>query len=357
MTVAAAQPFRRLGWAVALLLAGTAAARADEAPLSEAVIREQVTRAVQRGLECLASRQGPDGTFPRDGWGDNTAILGLAGMAFLAAGHTPMDPRYGANINRLADFILTHQGPDGSLYFASQNPIGHAPMYAHGIATLFLSELSGMSDAARQARMDRGLSKAVRLILDAQAVPKATHMRGGWRYSPLSADSDLSVSGWNLMALRSARINGAQVPAASIERAVAYVRSLCNRQGGFGYMNASRSPAMSGVGMLCLSVCGFPEDPAVEAAGRYILGMTLPSGDIGWPGGAGVPGRVEYTIYYCTNGMFQLGGQYWEQYMQRVYPWILRRQGSDGSWGGAYGTAMMLLSLCVTHRQLPIYQR
>ena len=42
--------------------------------------------------------------------------------------------------------------------------------------------------------------------LDAQARQKRDELdRGGWRYQPDSGDSDMSCSGWALMALRSVR--------------------------------------------------------------------------------------------------------------------------------------------------------
>src|SRR4029079_10081412 len=78
-------------------------------------------------------------------------------------------------------------------------------MYEHGIAALFLSEVSGMVDPARQQRIDVMLPRALKVILDAQAVPKTEAIdSGGWRYEPDSKDSDMSVTGWCLMALRSA---------------------------------------------------------------------------------------------------------------------------------------------------------
>ena len=40
-------------------------------------------------------------------------------------------------------------------------------------------------------------------------VEKKPQHQGGWRYQPHSRDSDLSLTGWAVMALRSARLNGA----------------------------------------------------------------------------------------------------------------------------------------------------
>ena len=47
---------------------------------------------------------------------------------------------------------------------------------------------------------------AIDLILRSQKIQKKNQaQQGGWRYSPDSKDADLSVTIWQLMALRSAK--------------------------------------------------------------------------------------------------------------------------------------------------------
>lgn len=159
------------------------------------------------------------------------------------------------------------------------------------------------------------------------------------------------------MALRSARLNGAPIPKEVIDMAVGYVRRTYSPNHGFGYTGAGASTCMSAVGALCLEMCGYHGDPATKVAGQRILNATSPNGGIAWEGGAAVPGRVEYTVYYCTNAMFQIGGQFWDQFASRMYTGILASQGRDGSWGGIYGTSIKILCLTVTYRQMPIHQR
>ena len=60
--------------------------------------------------------------------------------------------------------------------------------------------------------------------------------------------------------------------------------------------------------------------------------------------------------------MHQLGGKYWEVFGERLYIYLLRTQGKNGAWtvkneGEVYPTAMHVLALTVSCRQLPIYQR
>lgn len=315
--------------------------------------------AVDRGLAYLASVQAADGSLP-GAYGKSTAIPSLCGMAFLARGNTPGYGPYGAVINRCIDYVLlSYEKPKHG--FAARTGLlahgeeGHGYMYGHNIATLFLCEISGMVDRERQARLDEVLPKAVQIILAAQSVPKAPGHKGGWRYTKASADSDMSCSGWALMALRSARLNGVPVPDSAIEDAVAYILRHRNpSNGGFGYQNTAARVTLTGAALLCLELTGHHGDPVTAAAGQYILSAR-----------AQIPaqGQAAYGLYYTSQGMFQLGGGEWDAFASWMYEFYLPRQAADGSWPGsrqgslAYETAMTLLALEVHYRQLPIYQR
>ena len=73
------------------------------------------------------------------------------------------------------------------------------------ISTLMLAEIVGMaSDPALAERAHSALGRAVDVIIKAQEVKKGIDHAGGWRYQPNSNDSDISVTGWQVMALRAA---------------------------------------------------------------------------------------------------------------------------------------------------------
>lgn len=322
---------------------------ADEVADTMAKFREPIRRSVDKGLAWLAAAQAEDGAFPGQ-HGTTTAVPALAGMAFLSAGHTPGLGPYGRHINKCIDYVLEleQKGGDGK-------PNGYLvrtpddKMYAHCIATLFLSEVSGMVDPRRQQKIEEALSRALLLILTAQEIPKPLPHVGGWRYSPTSTDSDLSLTGWAIMALRSARLNGAPVPDEAIANAVTYVlKNHDPKSGGFGYSGPSPNAAMTGVGLLCLSLSGQHEHEALPGAGSYILQHR--NGNLG--------GHPEYAEYYCSQAMFQLGGDKWVSWAEQMYPRIIGKQSANGSWSnGGYHTAMMILSMTVSYRQLPVYQR
>jgi hypothetical protein len=101
-----------------------------------------------------------------------------------------------------------------------------------------------------------------------------------------------------------------------------------------------------------LEICGKEQQgrPELFKAGSYIL-KNPP-----WKNN-----NPFYGIYYCTQAMFQLGGNYWNIYRPQLHETLRHRQQPNGSWYGEegqdYGTAMAVLALTVDYGFLPIYQR
>ena len=327
---------------------------ADE--VTEALLKQedQVELALDKALVFLSRQQLEDGSFQASSY--KSAVTSLCVMSFLAKGHTPGDGPYGDVINKGIDYVLSTAQEDGQVL--GPNP-GHGTMYVHTINTLMLSEVSGMVDRARQERVDKVLSRAMKIILTAQQVRRGdARQQGGWRYTPQSNDSDMSCSGWALMSLRSARNNGATVPKEAIDQAVQYVISSRLPTGQICYQPGGGGEVTTQVGLLCLELCGRHRSAESMSAGDYVL-KTLPT-HFG-------QGYFYYGLYYSSQGTFQLGGTYWETFAKYQYDMMLPKQNPDGSWqigggneapaGICYSTAMSVLALSVSCRQLPIYQR
>jgi prenyltransferase beta subunit len=335
-------------------------AGADDAQDVLARYERRVDTSIDRALRYLVTQQGKDGSF-KSGFKGNVGVTSLCVMAFLSKGYTPGTGPYGQNINRGIDHILKHADPGSGMLRSPRGGSSHGGMYGHCIATLLLSEVSGMVDAKRQEQIDKFLPKAVALILKAQRVKKAGRHEGGWRYNPSSSDSDISCTGWAIMALRSARGNGAAVPGESIEKAVEYVLKCRHESGGFGYQpGGGAGLARTGTALLCLELAGRHATPPTRGAGDWVL-QRLPDRFAG-------DGFFYYGLYYCSQGMFQLGGKYWKGWAGHMFEMMLKHQNpKDGSWpkgranearaGQAYATAMGVLAMTVAYRQLPIYQR
>ena len=319
-----------------------------------APVPDNIDKAIDRGLAFLQASQKEDGSF--DGrHGDTCALPALAGMACLSKGYTPTDKKYEKLINRSIDFILAHHDATG--YFGEQ---GNGKMYSHAIATLFLSEVSGMVDPERQEKIDKVLPLATKVILDAQAAKKRDkNSVGGWRYTPNASDSDTSCSGWCLMALRSARLNGARFSNDAITKAVADMhRHHSKEKGCFGYQNPNQyGVTLSGAGILCLELCGKHNDPDSLAAAKYLMSVYKTEMER--------QSYKFYGMYYASQGLFQIGGESWREFSDWMYRNWLPQQRADGSWRGTppgedspiYATSMMILAFAVPYRQLPIYQR
>jgi hypothetical protein len=362
------------------LAAGPGAPPGVVRPVAD-VRRDAVDDAVERGLEHLARSQTRGGGWTMGGgafggrnpWGGmaaaegDIAITSLAVMAFLSAGHVPGEGKYGEVVERGIRWVLQQHQQDGRL--APKNGMG-LEMYHHGIASLMLAEAVGMTAGELAEPLRQGLEAAVRVILVGQRQgdgPFGRSHAGGWRYQAVvgggfGGDADLSVTGWQLMALRAAKNVGCDVPASRIQAAVGYVkRSVDPRTGGFQYQPGGNvTTPCTGVGVLCLELSGKEYHLCDEAlrGGAYLLNTPMRAGD----------GHFYYGVYYVSQALFQLGGNYWLAYRPKLHDLLLRQAGpnQDGAWGGrggdsgygsAYCTAMAVLALTVEYRFLPIYQR
>lgn len=319
-----------------------------------------VTRAVDRGIDYLKKTQLADGSWLSPAYGKNTGIVSLAALAFLSRGHEPGRGEQGQAIDRAIAWLLEIQ-QDGLIHRDSQD--SHGALYSHGIATLLLGEAAGMVDEEMPAfeNVSRVHRSAVNTILRAQNVPKSQGHAGGWRYTVTARYSDISVSGWQLLALRSAQESGLPVPKNSIERAVLFIRNCALPDGGFDYFPGHRESTLgrTGTGVLALQICGEHHSKEALQGGDWMLKNPLEWNDP----------FFYYSAYYSAQAMYQLGGTFWERWQPISEKVLLDKQEADGSWrlppnapfevkaGKVYTTALAILSLSVEFRYLPIYQR
>lgn len=336
--------FKRLV-TVMLLIAVPGSARAIE--------DKEVDDAIVSALRFLVRQQRANGCWIVDGVNESTAMTSLAVMSFLAAGHVPGEGPYGQVIDRGVNYVLDHQHPNGMLVDSH----GTGPMYDHGISTLMLSEVVGMMPKDQAAKTRKVLEKAVRLILDAQRANKNGRDFGGWRYQVTSTDSDLSVTGWQLLALRAVKDVGCDVPAENIERAVGYVKR-CFQQRGFGYQpNHQPTSTITAAGVLALQLCDRHNDPAVTSGIEFLNRQPLRYDD-GW---------FFYGAYYNAICAYKYGGPEWEKTKAHLFRELLANQQPLGNWqarsgnerphGDNYSTTLAVLALTVEYGYLPIYQR
>ncbi|MBX3397448.1 MAG: terpene cyclase/mutase family protein [Gemmataceae bacterium] len=340
--------------------------------LGAAPPRERMDDAIDRGLVFLRNSQNNDGSwsgggglFAMGGGRGDLAVTALSVMAFLSAGHVPGEGKHGAAIEKGVRHVMGQQQRNGLFAGSGGGFGGGQEMYTHGICTLMLAEAAGMTDGKLAEELRTRLTAAVTCVLAGQRQHNGPD-RGGWRYRMVGSDADLSVTGWQLMALRGARNLGCDVPAERIKQAVDYVRRCHDPlSGGFRYTTQNQlTVPCTGTGILAMELCGkeYHRSPEVLRAGAFILQRNLNPGQA----------HFFYGIYYTSQGMFQLGGNEWKAFRPRLHALLLQNNPprADGSWqaggqaayddmqqGPNYCTAMAILALTVEYRYLPIYQR
>ena len=340
-----------------------------------------VDAAVERALTWLATQQEADGSFPTLETGQ-PGVTSLCLMAFVAHGHVPGQGPYARNVERATDFVLSCQKPNGlvtklgpeepRINRAVNHEIGSCAAYNHAISSLVLSELYGMSPPNRTRRLEEAINKALAASLEMQSWPKeAPADRGGWRYVDDydQVDSDLSVTGWELMFLRSARNAGFHVPAERINEAVMFVRRCFEQNDGiflYSKRRGSRTRSMNGAGILALAHAGLHHSDEARRAGDWLLRRPFDQYNATIP--AERSDRYHYGVFTCCQAMYQLGGRYWQQYYPPAVRAVLSSQQADGSWppdsqlndsryGSSYTTALVVITLGAPNQLLPVFQR
>lgn len=334
----------------------TCSGRAFAAPAkAEDEIPPRLDSAVARGLTFLARQQNADGSF--DGGAPKVATTGLAVLAFLGAGETPGLGKHGLVVQNAIEFLLGKQAADG--YFGT----GDRGMYAHGIATLALAEAYGVESLAGSARVrtHAALEKAVAVIVAAQNVAKSSPaFAGGWRYERNSTDSDLSLSGWNALALQACQADGLEVPKEARQHAIEFVLRCFDANGkGFAYQPGGGAQAGdTGIGICCLHVLGAAESHAakMDAATQFLVAHPIDDA-------APYP---YYATYYITQAAFQRDAEAWARAGRPALERLIRTQDKDGGWpipkgsqepGRVYASTMAVQTLTIPYRLLPINQR
>jgi len=326
--------------AIALVVRAPVVLAADT-KVRVAELTPRAEAAIERGLRYLATHQNPDGS-----WGERypAAITALSLMAFMVKGHFPAKGPYGRQLDRALAWLLK-RGKEGGGYFGGTRQ----GMYEHGLATLALSEVWGMTNRDEVRDI---LKRAVTIILRSQ------NPEGGWRYQPQPVDADISVTVMEIVALASAQEAGIFVPAQTIRRAIAYVKRCQHPfEGGFGY-KPGNTPKLSSTaaGVLSLMMCGERKSKEVKKGLEYLRKVRDSE--------FSSTQFYNYAHYYAVQAMYQAGEAYYQEWYPKIHDALLAKQREDGSWAGeggesdhCYGTAMAILTLGVPYRFLPIYQR
>lgn len=348
---------------------------------------KQVDTSVKRGLEWLISQQNEDGSFETIELGQ-PAITSFCLMAFLAQGESPTNGKYQKQLSKAVDYIANEQKPNGLIAASAPDAVpiprvfrkqstGWPAVYNHAISGIALSEVYGQCSPKQAEKLMPVIENAIAATVEMQSWPgKRTNEVGGWRYlyvRDAGVDADLSITGWQLMFLRSARNAGFDPPEKTIDAAVKYVEGCFVEQENrrvhsyFGRGHCC-SRAMAGAGVLALAHAGKHDSEEAVASGEWILKHDFKNYNDDTPPyrTATHRDRYHYGAILCTQAMFQLGGKYWKQFFPTLVDALLANQQASGSWpperrdreyGSCYTTALSVLSLSVPNQMLPIFQR
>lgn len=317
---------------------------------------------------------GPDGQ-KRNFAGKNadTGLTGLALLAFLGKQNTLTEGPYSDNVRRGLRWLVAQQRTFRWDEFTNRSELqkwteedivdegylgGQANkfcgMYCHAMATFALGEAYAVSRNDPEAQwLRKPLEDAVNFILTAQLHD------GGWRYLKGEGSGDVSVLGWQIMALKSAELAGLPMPPVTRQRIIQFLTdNASGTQGGLAsYRHGERaSPTMTAESLFCRQVLGLASQQSSkvsEEAVNYLLFHR--------------PRRTElnyYYWYYGTLAMYQHGGPAWEEWNTATRDLVISEQEKNGpltgSWapkdtwsgygGRIYSTAVATLCLEVYYR-------
>ena len=195
--------------------------------------------------------------IPKSGVEADSGLTGLAVLAFLGAGYTHEEGIYADQIDHALRWLIRQQDGDG---FLGGNATHYARMYCHGMATIALGEAYGMT---QDPTLRAPLQNAIDFIVGRQN-PKD----GGWRYTPGKL-GDVSMFGWQLMALKSAETAGLTFPnetrSLTINFLVAHSRGPSKGLSAYR-LDEEVTPAMTAEALFCKQVLGIKRENSQSAA-------------------------------------------------------------------------------------------
>jgi hypothetical protein len=304
--------------------------------------------ACRRALRWLQKQQLSDGSFsptppqvdaagkplPEDNRKKAPNRIGLTGLASLALlGHVRYDltDEFAPALQKSLEWLQAAQKPDGAF---------GGTLYEQAIATLALVE------ADRYFRIVKLKPQAVAGLVWIQ---KAQNDDGGWRYSPRTNPSDVSVTCWALQSLLHARSANYEVTddeenealslgkelrpriQTSLERAFAYLDRMTDPvTKKVGYTNPGQgSSAMTAAALFCrLRYDQGPDDDRVRLAADSVVKDAVGYGK-----------NNAYGLFYASDGMSKLGGTYWQKWAPALKKYLLESQVKEGDAAGSWPNA------------------
>ena len=308
-------------------------------------------RAVGRALQWLREHQDEDGKWDCDGFmkhdevgrpcegagraTQDVGVTGLALLAFLGDGSTLRAGPYKKDVKAAVRWLRNNQ-QDNGLFGSDEAPDF---IYGHAIATYAMCEAYGLSSyTLLKATAQKGID-----YLEAHRNPG-----GAWRYQAQGGDNDTSVTTWALLAYRSAHDFGLSVNQAAFTCAGEWYDAVTDADGRVGYTglgepgsrspgdHASRFPRSRCETLVAMALLGrfllgqVPEKQPAMHQGAKLLLEKPPQWDLQL-------GSID-EIYWFLGGhaMFQMGGDYWQEWSTALVAQVAAHQRREANVGGSW---------------------
>ena len=322
-----------------------------------------------------------------------TAMTGYGVLCYLGAGYDHKTPnKFKSVVKKGLEFLVNSQ-EKGTGQLDKRN-------YAHAIATMALAEAYAMTS---DVDLREPAQKAVNYILSRQN--QDTSKGGlGWDYVGPNSRNDSSVTGWNVMALKSALAGGLNIGNGMagaktwldkswrasnspelVKAGVAFKEAAsmtATDKSRFAYdwrtgattlpieaedpkdpkspkevkgmapKPGSGSQSMECVGLVCGVFLGRTSgDPLIESLANTVMAHQMPTR---------YPCNT-YYMYYNTLAIFQVGGDRWKKWNATVRDMLVNSQRKtqdcmDGSWDKSGGNSR-LFSTALNTLCLEVYYR
>lgn len=288
---------------------------------------EDTENAVELALAYFARIQNSNGSWIDSGrkYGNSGLVL----LCFLGAGYHHKDGKYHEVVNKGLNFMLGNTAEAGSIKGENH--------YTSAIAGMVFAEAYALTGDIR-------CKEAAGKILDYFA--RTQGPEGGWDYGPYREDKDkydTSVTGWVIMAFKSARMAGIPLPENVVDRYLEYARTI-TREDGLSTYNMIKgvphkkryTPTMTASTLMCRLYMGDGLNTPLMLKGIKHLTDRLK--------GKYIPrwSRKKYSMdcyfwYHAAQVAFLVGGDAWTKWNRMLKDMIVRHQVKNGADKGSWG--------------------
>ena len=311
-------------------------------------------KAIDKGLDWLVQQQKPNGRWQKEAYRSNEkknigyleqAYTGLALMNLLAKEPSLTEGKYLESKKNALKYLTSIPGKVNL-------GTGNSSCYSHPMRTQALCEAYLLT---KDQKLLKYVGPAVQSIIDGQ------NENGGWAYQygkGKKAHTDLSVTGWNVQAVKMASY--LDLPFIGIDECIQKARAFAQKcqdpAGRFAYkMGGEGKTSLTGAGAYCLALTGSKNSKGAFKAMNYII-FNQPTK---------LSELDNYAFYYNSLAfeaapLLEGGSEYASKWKVSLPAFLLKAQNDAGFWqqgkhfhgddGNLLRTLLMLLSLQSEYR-------